>query len=64
MTRILKSGGKIIITDLDEHNFEFLRTEHQDRWMGFKRDDVRKWFSISGLENISVECVGENCCAT
>jgi len=64
MIRILKSGGKIIITDLDEHNFDFLRTEHQDRWMGFKRDDVRKWFSISGLENVSVECVGENCCAT
>ena len=64
MTRILKPGGKIIITDLDEHNFEFLKTEHKDRWMGFKRDDVKKWFSNAGLKNVSVDCVGENCCAT
>ncbi len=64
MTRILKSGGKIIITDLDEHNFEFLKTEHKDRWMGFKREEVRKWLSKAGLKNVGVDCVGENCCAT
>ena len=64
MTRILKPEGKIIVTDLDEHNFVFLKSEHQDRWMGLKRDDVRKWFFNAGLEKISVDCVGENCCAT
>ena len=25
MVRILKPGGKLVVTDLDEHNFEFLR---------------------------------------
>jgi len=64
MTRILKSGGKLVITDLDEHNFEFLRTEHHDRWMGFKRDDVRKWLIDAGLSDARIDCVGENCCAT
>jgi ubiquinone/menaquinone biosynthesis C-methylase UbiE len=41
MVRILKPGGMIVITDLDEHKFEFLKTEQHDRWMGFKREDVQ-----------------------
>jgi len=34
MTRILRPGGKLVITDLDTHHFDFLRKEHHDRWMG------------------------------
>lgn len=63
MVRILKKGGKLIITDLDEHNFEFLKTEQYDRWMGFKRSDIKKWLIESGLKNVVVECLGEDCCA-
>jgi ubiquinone/menaquinone biosynthesis C-methylase UbiE len=63
MVRILKPGGKLIITDLDEHNFEFLKTEQYDRWMGFKRDDVKRWFIEAELKEVVVDCVGENCCA-
>ena len=64
MTRILKTGGRLVITDLDEHNFEFLRTEHHDRWMGFKRKDVKTWFSKAQLKNIMIESLEENCCAS
>jgi ubiquinone/menaquinone biosynthesis C-methylase UbiE len=63
MVRVLMPGGRLIITDLDEHNFEFLRREHNDRWMGFKRDDVRKWLEEAGLKDVNLDCVGENCCA-
>ncbi|MFQ5864961.1 MAG: class I SAM-dependent methyltransferase [bacterium] len=63
MVRTLKSGGKLVITDLDEHDYEFLRVEHHDRWMGFNRNDIRKWFTEVGLKHVSVDCVGENCCA-
>jgi ubiquinone/menaquinone biosynthesis C-methylase UbiE len=63
MVRILKPGGKLIITDLDEHNFEFLKIEQYDRWMGFKREDVKRWFIETGLKEVIVDCVGENCCA-
>jgi len=63
MVRILKSGGTLVITDLDEHNFEFLRTEQYDRWMGFKRKDVEDWFVAAGLKNVIVDCAGETCCS-
>ncbi len=63
MRRIVKSGGIVVITDMDEHNFEFLREEQFDRWMGFKREDVFKWFTESGLREVKVECVGESCCS-
>lgn len=63
MVRILKPGGKFVLTDLDEHQFEFLRREHHDRWMGFKREDVQRWLTQAGLKNVVVDSVGVNCCA-
>lgn len=63
MARILKTGGKLIITDLDEHTNEFLRTEQFDKWLGFNREDIKKWFESAGLKNIVVDCVGDKCCA-
>jgi len=64
MARILKPGGVLVITDLDCHSFEFLKHEHNDRWMGFPRDDIKRWFEEAGLQDIVVDCVGENCCAS
>lgn len=63
MVRILKPGGMLVITDLDEHTFDFLREEHHDRWMVFKRDEIRQWIKDAGCKNISVDCVDEDCCA-
>lgn len=62
MVRILRPGGRLVVTDLDTHQFEFLRTEHHDRWMGFERDDVRTWFTDAGLTEVEVDGVGEQCC--
>lgn len=61
MARILKPGGKLVITDLDEHHFEFLVTEQHDRWMGFKREDVKRWFEEVGLKNVIVESANAIC---
>jgi ubiquinone/menaquinone biosynthesis C-methylase UbiE len=63
MVRILKPGGMAVITDLDEHHFEFLKVEHHDRWLGFKRKEIEQWFRDAALRNVAVDCVGENCCA-
>jgi ubiquinone/menaquinone biosynthesis C-methylase UbiE len=63
MVRVLKPGGKIVITDMDEHEHEFLRIEQHDRWMGFRREDVERWFKDAGLKNVKVDCLDEECCA-
>ena len=63
MARILKLDGMLVITDLDEHNFDFLKREHHDRWMGFKREDVKRWFVAAGLKEAMVDCIEEDCCA-
>ncbi|MHC1703088.1 MAG: arsenite methyltransferase [Tenuifilaceae bacterium] len=63
MARIVKPGGSVVITDLDEHNFEFLKTEQNDRWLGFKRSDIKDWFLKAGLTNISIENTDDSCCS-
>ncbi len=63
MARILKQDGALVITDLNEHGFEFLKTEHCDRWMGFCRKDIKRWLIEAGLKNVKIDCAGENCCA-
>jgi ubiquinone/menaquinone biosynthesis C-methylase UbiE len=63
MARIVKPGGRLVITDLDRHDFDFLRTEHCDRWMGFDRPDMARWLTEAGLVDVEIDCVGENCCA-
>jgi ubiquinone/menaquinone biosynthesis C-methylase UbiE len=64
LARVVRPGGRVVITDLDEHSHEFLRTEHHDRWMGFRRGDVRDWLAAAGLEEPTVGGAEETCCAT
>ena len=64
MGRILKPGGKMILSDLRSHDYEFLRTEHHDRWMGFEADAVVSWMMKAGLKDVTISDVGGNCCAS
>jgi len=59
MTRILKVGGTLIITDLSEHAFAFLTEERTDRWLGFRQSDIYAWFAEAGLKDITVADTGE-----
>jgi ubiquinone/menaquinone biosynthesis C-methylase UbiE len=63
MVRVLRPGGRLVITDVDTHSYEWMRQEMADVWLGFDRAQIRAWFREAGLVNILVDCTGESCCA-
>ena len=61
MARILKPGGKLIITDLDSHDQAWMLEAMADRWLGFERDDIREWYEAAGLTQINIDCAEGTC---
>jgi len=41
--RLLKPGGRLLISDFAPHDLEFLREDHAHRRLGFADDEVRDW---------------------
>src|SRR5689334_4673715 len=64
MVRILRPGGRLVITDMDTHSNEQLKTEMSDVWMGFERAQIRSWFEEAGLVNVIVDATGQSCQAS
>ena len=53
--RILKPGGRLIVLDLLQHNFEEARELYADRWLGFSESDLAAMLEKSGF--IRVETI-------
>jgi ubiquinone/menaquinone biosynthesis C-methylase UbiE len=64
MVRVLRPGGRLVLTDLDRHDHEWMRSEMADEWLGFERNQVKDWLRQAGLVNLIVDCTSESCCAT
>jgi arsenite methyltransferase len=64
MVRVLRPGGRLVLTDLDRHEHEWMRGEMADEWLGFDRDQVKTWLREAGLVNVLVDCTSQSCCAT
>jgi ubiquinone/menaquinone biosynthesis C-methylase UbiE len=64
MVRVLKTGGTLCITDLDTHDHAWLSQQIADLWLGFKREDLRKWFAEAGLRKIEVDDAEGTCTPT
>jgi len=63
MARVLAPRGRLALSDLQQHNYEFLRTEHADRWLGFNIPRVRIMLDRAGFDDINVRAL-ESCCST
>lgn len=55
--RILKPGGKLLILDLREHNFEKARELYADLWLGFKENTLYQFLQSAGFTAIEVSTV-------
>ncbi len=61
MVRLLKPGGVLCITDMDAHTNAWFREEMADVWLGFAREDIRKWYAEQGLQETDVDCAAGTC---
>jgi excisionase family DNA binding protein len=62
MYRILKNDGKVLITDIAEHEYTWLRQEKSDLWLGFSGEDLTDWLKEAGFIKVQVKETGCDCC--
>jgi ubiquinone/menaquinone biosynthesis C-methylase UbiE/DNA-binding transcriptional ArsR family regulator len=52
--RLLQPGGRIVVLDLLQHQFEEARELYADRWLGFSESDLHAWLNEAGFRAIEV----------
>ncbi|QSR85398.1 class I SAM-dependent methyltransferase [Methylacidimicrobium sp. B4] len=59
--RILKPGGRAVLTDFERHGFDFFLSEYYDRWPGFPPPEVASLFREAGFATVEAGPLGEVC---
>ncbi len=58
MARVVRPGGMVAITDEVEHDYEWMRTEQADLWLGFAERDVAGFFTRARLVEYGYASLG------
>jgi len=53
--RVMRAGGRLLITDFAPHELEFLREDYAHRRLGFADKEVQGWFQAAGLKLLASE---------
>ena len=53
--KLLRKGGRLIVLDLNQHQFDQARELYGDYWLGFSESDLRDWLATAGLKEIEVQ---------
>jgi hypothetical protein len=62
MARVVRPGGAVAVTDEVEHNFEWMRTEQADVWLGVSRSQVEGFFGSARLAAHGYDSLGMQGC--
>lgn len=60
--RVLRPGGRVVVTDMVEYDAAAFTHEQNDRWPGFDRDQIRQWMAAARFQTPEVTLLGERCC--
>jgi ArsR family transcriptional regulator len=58
MARVVRPGGVVAVTDEVEHDYEWMRTEQADLWLGFSRSQVEGFFGAARLVAYGYDSLG------
>lgn len=58
MARVTRPGGRVVITDMEQHTHEWFRAEMADVWLGFTEPQVRQYLRAAGLIDVEFGWVG------
>lgn len=57
--KILKKNGRILILDLNQHNFEKSRVLYADLWLGFSEIELQQMLQQAGFKDCAVSIVAK-----
>jgi ubiquinone/menaquinone biosynthesis C-methylase UbiE len=58
MARVVRPGGVVAVTDEVEHEYEWMRTEQADLWLGFSQPQVEGFFASARLVAYGYDTLG------